>query len=259
MIKQYEQPSGLKVLKHGVAFRSPLDGTKLFLGPKESMVIQTKLGADIMFAFDECTPPAASKVYTRQSLIRTHEWAVASLDHRNRNQAIFGIVQGGKYRDLRMQSAQFIGSLPFDGFGIGGEFGSEKKTMTAMISRVVEHLPAEKPRHLLGIGHPEDMVKIIRAGIDTFDCIAPTHYARHGTAFTSQGRINIGTAAFRRDKKPLDTQCGCSVCQHYTRSYLCHLFRAREITGMVLLTMHNLWFFNTLVEKIRNDIQYGKL
>ena len=253
------QPHALKITDEGVYFRSSIDGHKVFLGPKESIKIQEALGADIMFAFDECTSPIADYEYTKKSLVRTHRWAEQSLRHRKSKQAIFGIVQGGRFKDLRKESARFIGSLPFDGFGIGGEFGYGKKEMTAMLGWVTEELPQEKPRHLLGIGHLEDISKIIRAGIDTFDCIVPTHYARHGAAFTSTGKIAIAKSQFLKDKNPLDKKCPCKVCMSYSRAYICHLFRAREITGMRLVSYHNLFFFHSFVAEMREGIARGKI
>ncbi len=253
------QPQSVKITDSGVWWRSPLDGARLFIGPKESMIIQQRLGADITFAFDECPPPHSGLAYARRSLVRTHTWAEVCLNHQNAKQALFGIVQGGKYRQLRVVSARFIGQRPFDGFGIGGEFGSNQRTMLEMLAWTMAELPADKPRHLLGIGHPEDIPAIIKAGVDTFDCIAPTHYARHGTAFTSAGKLDLKKSAWLKDQRPLDPACGCNVCAQYTRSYIAHLLRAKEITGLVLLTIHNLFFFNALVERCRTMIKQGKL
>lgn len=255
-----QQPKFVKITNDGVHFNSPIDGSKLFLNPKKSIQIQEAIGADIIFSFDECPPPNADYEYNKKAMERTHRWAIESLKAKNKKfkkQSLFGIVQGGRYKDLRIESAKFIGSQLFDGFGIGGEFGDDKKTMMKMISWVNDELPEQKPRHLLGIGYPEDIPKIIKAGVDTFDCIAPTHYARRGIAFTSIGRLDIGKSIFANDKNPLDKKCVCRVCQNYKRNYLCHLFRAKEITAMSLLTFHNLYFFNLLVEKIRNEIKKG--
>lgn len=258
-LKRESQPQSLTITKDGVWFRSPVDGARLFLGPKASMRIQERLGADIAFAFDECPPPNAGRRYTAASLDRTHAWAIESLEHHAPTQALYGIIQGGKYKDLRIGSAEFIAQLPFDGFGIGGEFGREKRMMERMLGWTNAVLPKTKPRHLLGIGHPEDVPRLIRAGVDTFDCIVPTHYGRHGVAFTSAGRLDVAKSTMLKDRKSLDAKCGCSVCREYTRSYLCHLIRAREITGMVLLTMHNLFFFNDMVERYRALITQGKM
>lgn len=262
-VKRGQQPKLLKITQDGVIFTSPLDGRKIFLGPKESIKIQEKLGADIIFAFDECTSPVADYEYTKSSLLKTHRWAEICLKSKKSGQAVFGIVQGGRYKDLRIESAKFIGNLSFDGFGIGGEFGDNKKIMTEMLNWVIKELPEEKPRHLLGIGYLEDIPKIIKAGIDTFDCIVPTHYARRGFAFTSSGKLDLGKSKFlnpsARGKNPLDKRCSCQVCQNYRRDYICHLVRAGEITGLKLLTFHNLYFFNNFIEKIREKIKNGKI
>jgi len=254
-----QQPQNIKITDNGVWFRSPVNGEKLFIGPKESIKIQEALGADIIFAFDECTPPNANYEYTKKSLEKTHRWATECLKNKKSQQALFGIVQGGKFKDLRIESAKFIANLPFDGFGIGGEFGDSKNLMIKMIDWVIKELSENKPRHLLGIGHPEDILKIIKSGIDTFDCVMPTHYARHGVAFTEKGRLNMNKSAFLKDKNPLDKKCGCDVCQNYSRNYITHLLKAKEITALRLLTFHNLYFFNSLVEKIREKIKRGEI
>jgi len=259
IIASGQKPKNIKITRDGVFFRSPFDGKEIFLGPKESIRIQEKLGADIIFAFDECSPPLANYQYTKNSLLKTHYWAKICLKEKKSKQAIFGVIQGGKYKNLRKESAAFINSLPFDGFGIGGEFGDDKKKMIEIIKWTLEELPEEKPRHLLGIGYLEDIPRIIKAGIDLFDCIVPSHYARRGIVFTNQGKIDLEKSQFLRDKNPLDKKCDCFVCQEYKRNYLCHLLRAREITGLKLLTFHNLYFFNTFVEKIREKIKNGKI
>jgi queuine tRNA-ribosyltransferase/7-cyano-7-deazaguanine tRNA-ribosyltransferase len=217
-IKQGQQPKLLKITPDGVYFRSFIDGQKIFLGPKESIKIQENLGADIIFSFDECTSPISDHEYTKNSLSRTNKWAKLCLNFKKSDQALFGIVQGGKYKDLRIESAKFTAKLPFNGFGIGGEFGSDKNKMMEMLSWVIKELPDEKPRHLLGIGYLEDIPKIIKRGVDTFDCIVPTHYARRGIAFTSSGELNMQKLIFLKDKKPLDNKCFCFVCQNYKRN-----------------------------------------
>ncbi|OGZ27406.1 MAG: hypothetical protein A2365_02945 [Candidatus Nealsonbacteria bacterium RIFOXYB1_FULL_40_15] len=252
-------PKNVKIMEKGVFFKSPVDGKKLFLGPEESIKIQEMLGADIIFAFDECTSPLAEKEYVENSLERTHKWASACLGAKKTNQSLYGIVQGGRFKDLRKKSAKFISSLDFDGFGIGGEFGSNKKKMADMIRWVVKELPDEKPRHLLGIGYLEDILPVVKEGIDTFDCIVPTRFARHGIAFTSEGRLDLNKRLFLKDQKPLDKKCGCFVCKTHKRSYICHLFRAKEMAAASLATFHNLYYFNSYVEKIRNDIKTGRL
>jgi len=253
------QPRNIKIADDGVWFISPIDGKNVFIGPKESIQIQEKLGADIIFAFDECPSPIADYEYNKTALRKTHPWAKICLDTKKLKQALYGIVQGGKFKDLRMESAKFIGALPFEGFGIGGEFGNSKSSMEKMLGWVIKELPEEKPRHLLGIGQLEDIPKIIRQGVDTFDCTIPTHYARHGYAFTSHGKLDMNKSKFLRDKNILDKNCDCYVCQEHTRSYLSHLMRAREITALKLLTFHNLHFFNKMVEKVRREIENGKI
>ncbi len=258
-IKKGVQPKLLKIKPNGVLFRSPIDGREIFMGPKESIKIQEDLGADIVFAFDECPPPNADYEYMEKSLATTHRWARECLEYKKSSQAIYGIVQGGRFRDLREESAKFIGALPFDGFGIGGEFGADKNQMKKMLGWVTDLLPSEKPRHLLGVGAPEDLKKIIESGIDTFDCTIPTHYARHGTAFTSRGKLDLRKTKFLKDKNPLDKNCACEVCATHSRGYISHLLRAREVTPLRLLTLHNLFYFNTLVENLRSQLKSGKL
>ncbi|MCF7835788.1 MAG: tRNA guanosine(34) transglycosylase Tgt [Candidatus Marinimicrobia bacterium] len=259
-IKKGQQPKYLKITDEGVFFRSPVNGDKEFIGPKESIKIQKDIGADIMFAFDECTPPFSTRKYIEKSLERTHDWAKICIKERGKGkQALFGIVQGSNFKDLREQSAKFINSLGFDGFGIGGDLGESKSDTKKILSWTLPHLDESKPRHLLGIGHIEDMEPIIKSGVDTFDCIVPTHYARRGIAFVCAGRLNLGQTKFLKDKKPLDSKCGCMVCKNYKRSYISHLVRAKEIAGMSLITLHNLYFFNAYVEKIRQKIKEGKI
>ena len=257
-IKLGRQPKSLKITPDGVFFQSPFNGSQLFLGPKESIKIQEQIGADIIFSFDECPPPIADYQYTRKSLKMTNYWAKVCLKAKKSNQALYGIVQGGKFKDLRTESAKFVSSLPFDGFGIGGELGFDKKEMFKMLNWVTEILPEEKPRHLLGNGHIDDLLKIFQSGADTVDCIIPTHYARCGVVFTSAGKLDLNKAIFLKDKKPLDKNCSCFVCQNYQRNYLYHLLKAHELTVLKLLTFHNLYFFNTFIEKIREGIKLGR-
>jgi queuine tRNA-ribosyltransferase/7-cyano-7-deazaguanine tRNA-ribosyltransferase len=255
-----QQPKLLKITDDGVQFTSPVDGKKIFLNPEKSIKIQEALGADIIFAFDECTSPVATREYTKSSLERTHRWALESLRaKKSKKQAIYGIVQGGKFKDLRQESAKFIGSQPFEGFGIGGEFGDDKKVMTDMLGWVLKELPDAKPRHLLGIGYLEDIPKVVKTGVDTFDCIVPTRYARHGTAFIASGKLDISKSAYLKDKKPLDPKCDCEVCVNYSRSYIAHLFKAKEITALRHLTYHNIYFFNNFVAELREGIKNGKI
>lgn len=262
VIKEKSQPKFLKIAHEGVYFKSPLDGKELFLGPEESMNIQKKLGADIIFAFDECTPPLSSREYIEKSLERTHNWAKIcrkKSPSTSSGQALFGIIQGSEFKDLREKSAKFINSLEFEGFGIGGDLGRNKKTTTDIIKWILPFVDEKKPRHLLGIGKIEDIENIIKAGIDLFDCTVPTHYARRGIAFTSSLTLDLNKAVFLKDKNPLDKNCSCYVCSNYKRNYISHLLRAKEITGMKLLTFHNLYFFNSFVEGIRKRIKEGNI
>lgn len=254
-IKQGQQPKLLKITQDGVFFQSPLDGKKLFLGPKESIKIQEKLGADIIFAFDECTSPLADKKYIEKSLERTHKWEKICLEEKKSKQALFGIIQGSHFKDLRETSAKFINSLGFAGYGIGGDLGKSKEDMKKILDWTIPHLDEKKPRHLLGIGYLEDIEEIIKSGIDLFDCTVPTHYARRGVAFTSEDKLDLNKSNFLKDKNPIDKKCACPTCQNYKRNYITHLLRAGEMTAFKLLTFHNLYYFNTFVEKIRDKIK----
>lgn len=259
LVRHSDQPQQVKITDEGVRFRSPHDGRELFLGPRESMRIQQALGADITFAFDECTPPLASERYVAGSLQRTHRWAAECLRWHRGSQALYGIVQGSRFRRLREQSASFVASLDFDGYGIGGDLGESASQTADVLHWVVPRLDPAKPRHLLGIGKLEDMETIVRGGVDTFDCTVPTHYARHGVAFTSAGQLDLNRSVFLADRAPLDRRCACETCGSYTRSYLCHLVRANELTGLKLLTAHNLAFFNARVAALREKIRRGTL
>jgi queuine tRNA-ribosyltransferase len=243
----------------GVMFKSHLDGTTQYLNPEISMQIQHKLGADIIFAFDECTAPGAPYEYQQEALDRTHKWAERSLaEHQKLNskqdthQALFGIVQGARHEDLRRLSAKTIGAMDFDGFGIGGAF--TKKDLAAAVAWVNEELPEEKPRHLLGIGTPEDILAAVESGCDTFDCVTPTRNARNGSLYTYGGRLNIARAEFETDQKAIEDVCDCYTCSNYSRSYVRHLHQSNELLGHTLLSIHNLRFFARLMEDIRSAI-----
>lgn len=259
IIGKNEKPKSLKITQDGVFFKSFLDGSELFIGPKESIKIQEKLGADIIFAFDECTPPLADYDYVKKSLERTHRWAKISLKSKKTKQAIFGIVQGSEFKDLRLESAKFINSLGFDGFGIGGDLWRDKGGTNRVLNWVISELNERKPRHMLGVGYLENIEDIIKAGIDLFDCTVPTHYARRGIAFTSEGKLDLKKTKFLKKNESLDKNCVCNVCLNYKKDYICHLLKAGEITGMKLLTFHNLWYFNTFVEEIRARIKKGEI
>ncbi len=259
-IKDDPKCSMAKIDEDGVTFKSHIDGSQHKFTPEKSIQIQHNIGADMIFAFDECTSPNADYDYQVEAMDRTHRWAERSLkEHKKLNKknkiALFGIVQGGRFEDLRKKSAEFISKLDFDGFGIGGSFN--KEDMDTAVGWVNKILPENKPRHLLGIGEPEDLFGGIENGVDLFDCVAPTRIARNGTLYTSSGKINILNAKFREDFTPIDEGCGCYTCQNYTRSYIAHLFRAKEIQANTLATIHNLYFIVNLVKKIRQSIIDG--
>lgn len=245
----------------GVIFQSHIDGKKHRFTPERSIEIQRHIGADIIFAFDECTASNAPFADQREALERTHRWAKRSLEAHariplaNNPQALFGVVQGGKYRDLREQSARTIGAMDFDGFGIGGSF--TKEDIGTAVRWVNEILPDEKPRHLLGIGEPGDIVLGIANGVDTFDCVAPTRMGRNGGLYVKSGRLNINNAKFVRDFSPIEEGCDCYTCKNYTRAYLSHLFRADEMLAGTLASIHNLYYLVNMVKKIRQNILDG--
>jgi queuine tRNA-ribosyltransferase/7-cyano-7-deazaguanine tRNA-ribosyltransferase len=244
----------------GVKFRSHIDGKEIFLTPEKSIEIQQKLGADIILAFDECTSPLHNKKYTASALKRTHLWALRSLKAKtNKKQAIYGIVQGGVYQDLRQKSAKFINSLDFDGIAIGGSLGKSKKDMFKILNWVIPLLNNQKPRHLLGIGSLEDIEKCIKMGIDTFDCVLPTRLARNGTFLVKDGKLVISNSKYKNDKNPIERNCQCLTCQNYSRAYLRHLFQAKEMLGPRLATIHNLYFMNKIFRQIRQKILLGKI
>ncbi|MBW2963389.1 tRNA guanosine(34) transglycosylase Tgt [Candidatus Woesearchaeota archaeon] len=248
----------------GVIFCSHLDKSKHSLTPEKSIEIQEKLGADIIFTLDECIPFESDYETAKKSVERTHKWAKRCLEAHKSKQALFGIVQGGKFEDLRRESAKFIGGLGFDGYGLGSIFGEPKEETLKVIGWMMEELPEEKPKHLLGIGAVEDIFNGVEMGVDTFDCVLPTRLARVGYIFTSEGnlkskwRYRITNAQYKGDMGKLDKNCGCSVCQRYSRAYLYHLFKTNELLAYALATEHNLWFFNNLMREIRSAISNGK-
>ncbi len=260
-------PSSLvKIDEDGVTFKSLFDGSEHRFTPEKSLQIQHALGADIIFAFDECTSSTASYEYQKEAMARTHAWAERSLAEHKRllrvtlgkkeslgfSPSLFGIVQGGRFADLRAESARFLSTLGVDGFGLGGSFNKEDiKSTVALVNQI---LPENKPRHLLGIGAVEDLFAGVEAGVDTFDCVTPTRLGRHGALETSGGRMNIRQARYRTDFAPIEEGCECYTCVHYTRAYLAHLFRAEEMLGGTLASIHNLYFFVNLVKKIRQSL-----
>ncbi len=244
-----------KIDSDGVVFKSHIDGSEHRFTPEFSIKVQEELGADIIFAFDECTSPLVNKNYMKESLQRTHSWAERSLRAKKSNQALFGIVQGGKYEDLRKESAKFISSLPFDGFGIGGSF--DKSDMLNLVQIVNEILPEEKPRHMLGIGEIDDIFEGVQRGIDLYDCVLPTRLARHGILFSSKGKFAILRSKHKDDFSQLVDECDCFVCRSYTKAYLHHLFKSGEMLAFRLASLHNLYFMMSLMEKIRKSIDDG--
>ncbi len=247
-----------QVDEDGVTFKSHIDGSTHRFTPERSVAIQENLGSDIMMAFDECAEPY-DREYNIQAMTRTHHWAERCLEAKTRDdQALFGIVQGGVFPDLRAASAEFIASLDFPGIAIGGlSVGETKDEMHAMLKVVNEILPEDKPRYLMGVGTPQDLVECVRLGIDIFDCVLPTRLARHNAAMTDTGRMNMMNARFARDERPISDTCTCYTCQNHTRAYIRHLISAREMLSGTLLSIHNIHTLLELARKIRQSIQEG--
>lgn len=246
--------------EEGVWFKSHIDGSKHRFTPERSMEIQYDLGADMIFAFDECTSPLAPYEYQKRAMERTHRWAKRSLLRHNELdgdnvQALFGVVQGGRFEDLRKESARVLGEMDFDGYGIGGSFN--KEDMGTAVSWVNEILPKEKPRHLLGIGDPLDLFLAVENGCDLFDCVTPTRLGRHGSVFTPEGVVSMRRSRFREDFSTVVSGCGCYTCSNYSKAYLCHLIRSGEMLGGTLASLHNLYFINSLVSGIRESVLDG--
>lgn len=244
-----------KVDEDGVTFKSHIDGSLHRFTPEKAILIQENLGADIIMAFDECATPT-ERAYSQRAMTRTHAWAERCLAAKTRpDQALFGIVQGGVFADLREESARFIASLDFPGHAIGGlSVGETKEEMHAMLEVVDGVLPAEKPRYLMGVGSPEDLVNGVLRGVDIFDCVLPTRLARHNAAMTRTGRLNLMNAAFARDEGPIDQACTCYTCRHFTRAYLRHLIVAKEMLAATLLSIHNLHTLLQLAREMRQAI-----
>jgi queuine tRNA-ribosyltransferase len=244
-----------KVDDDGVTFKSHIDGSMHRLTPEQSIAIQESLGADIIMAFDECAPPY-DRAYSEKAMQRTHAWARRSLEaHRRPDQSLFGIVQGGIYADLRAQSAAEIAGLGFPGHAIGGlSVGETKPEMHATLDVVNNILPEDKPRYLMGVGSPEDLIEGVRRGVDIFDCVLPTRLARHQAAMTLKGRINLVNAAHARDPRPIDETCACYTCRSFSRSYLRHLIIAREMLAATLVSIHNIHMLVDLMKRMRQAI-----
>jgi len=250
-----------KITEKGVLFRSPINGDRVFLGPEESMAVQRALGADIVMIFDECTPHPASEKQTQDSLELSLRWAARSKEaHADNAAALFGIVQGGMYETLREQSLNGLMEIGFDGYAIGGlSVGEPKEDMLRIMSHITPAMPQDKPRYLMGVGTPEDIVESVRRGIDMFDCVMPTRNARNGHLFVHQGVVRIRNSQYRDDIGPLDDACDCYTCQHYSRSYLRHLQQIGEILGAQLNTIHNIFYYQSLMKNLRESILKGQL
>lgn len=247
-----------KIDDDGVTFQSHIDGSYHRFTPEKSIAIQENLGADIIMSFDECPPPNEYD-YVKQSLVRTHSWAERGLKaHKRANQALFGIVQGGIFRDLREESAEFLKALDFPGYAIGGlAVGESKKAMYEVLDWLSPVMPQNKPRYLMGVGAAEDLVNGVIRGVDLFDCVLPTRLARHGSAMVKGGRLNLRNARFIEDEAPIDLTCTCYTCTNFTRAYLNHLVKAKEILAHILLTTHNVHFLLTLMRQLRESIIAG--
>jgi queuine tRNA-ribosyltransferase len=241
----------------GVTFQSHLDGSTHFLGPEEAMEIQKALGADIVMAFDECAPYPADYDYVLNSVKLTSLWARRCLDSmENQDQALFGIVQGGMYADLREMSARSLVDMGFDGYALGGlSVGEDRGTRLRVIEEIRDFLPDDKPVYLMGVGTPGDIVDAVMSGVDMFDCVMPTRNARNGTLFTSRGKLTIKNARYADDERPVEEDCRCYTCTHFSRAYLRHLFMAKELLAYRLNTIHNLYYYSRLMEEMRQAIQ----
>ena len=258
-----------KIKEEGVTFASHLDGHKIFMGPEESMQIQSNLGSDIAMAFDECVENPAPREYVKASVERTQRWlerCIKELDRLNKlpdtvnpGQVLFAINQGGTYDDLRIWHMQQLKNMPVAGIAIGGlAVGEPTEVMYHILDVLAPHTPEDKPRYLMGVGTPSNIIEAVARGIDFFDCVMPARNARHGRLFTWEGAINMKNAKYIYDEKPIDPQCDCPVCRRFTRSYIHHLFKAEEMLAMRLSVMHNLYFYNKLAERIREAIDEGR-
>ena len=258
-----------KITEEGVAFASHIDGRRIFMGPEESMRIQSHLGSDIAMAFDECVENPAPYGYVKQSCERTVRWLKrckaehdrlnAMPDCVNPGQMLFGINQGGTYDDLRIWSMQESAKVDCEGYGIGGlAVGEETEVMYHILDVTLPHAPEDKPRYLMGVGTPSNIVESVWRGIDFFDCVMPARNARHGKLFTWNGSLNIKNEKYKLDERPIEPGCGCPACRSFSRAYLRHLFKAEEMLAMRLAVMHNLWFYNTLMERIRGALDAGE-
>ncbi len=258
-----------KIKEEGVYFASHIDGRKIFMGPEESMQIQSNLASTIAMAFDECPPHPATRKYMEDSVDRTTRWLnrckvemnrLNGLDKTiNKSQMLFGINQGGTYEDIRIEHAKVISELDLDGYALGGlAVGESHEEMYRIIEETVPYLPQDKPTYLMGVGTPENILEAVDRGIDFFDCVYPTRNGRHGHVYINSGRLNLLNKKFEVDDSPIEEGCGCEACQRYSRAYIRHLLKAKEILGLRLCVMHNLYFYNTMMEEIRSAIEEGR-
>ncbi|BBF45368.1 tRNA-guanine transglycosylase [Lachnospiraceae bacterium KM106-2] len=258
-----------KIKEEGVYFRSHVDGRKIFMGPEESMQIQSNLASTIAMAFDECPPHPATREYMQNSVDRTTRWLerckkeMARLnsleDTINKNQMLFGINQGGTFEDIRIEHAKRISEMDLDGYALGGlAVGESHSEMYRIIEETVPYLPLEKPTYLMGVGTPANILEAVDRGVDFFDCVYPTRNGRHGHAYTNKGKLNLMNARFELDDRPIEEGCGCPACKSYSRAYIRHLLKAKEMLGLRLIVMHNLYFYNNMMEEIREAIEQGR-
>ena len=258
-----------KIKEEGVTFHSHVDGRIIFMGPEESMQIQSNLGSTIAMAFDECAPALAERSYVQPSVERTTRWLkrcsneikrLNSLDDTvNKKQLLFGINQGAVYDDIRIEHAKIISEMNLDGYAIGGlAVGESHEQMYHIIEETVPYLPVDKPTYLMGVGTPANILEAVERGIDFFDCVYPTRNGRHGHLYTNHGKINLFNRKYEKDMRPIETGCGCPACQRYSRAYIRHLLKAKEMLGMRLCVLHNLYFYNTMMEEIREALEKGE-
>jgi len=250
-----------KITEEGVSFNSPIDGSKVFLGPEQSMAVQRSLGSDIVMIFDECTPYPATETNAKKSMELSLRWAKrCKIAHEGNPSALFGIIQGGMYEHLREQSLQGLLDIGFDGYAIGGlSVGEPKDDMFRVLSHIAPKMPKDKPRYLMGVGKPEDLVEGVIRGVDMFDCVMPTRNARNGHLFTQHGNVKIRNSAHKEDTSALDPDCNCYTCKNYSRAYLHHLDKCGEILGSRLNTIHNLHYYQQLMQSLRSAIEKGTL
>lgn len=258
-----------KIKEEGVYFHSHIDGAKIFMGPEESMQIQSNLGSTIAMAFDECAPALADRKYVEDSVARTTRWLKrcktemnrlnAGEDTINRKQMLFGINQGAIYSDIRIEHAKQIAELDLDGYAIGGlAVGESHEEMYHIIEETVPYLPVDKPTYLMGVGTPANILEGVERGIDFFDCVYPSRNGRHGHVYTNQGKINLFNQKYEKDMRPIEDGCSCPACRRYSRAYIRHLLKAKEMLGMRLCVLHNLYFYNTMMEEVRDALDAGR-